>query len=128
MPTIVLSTEGVEKVFVDCLFKEGEDTSTHIAAEGIMMTVGFHPERIESHRAEIEAMLDELPDQFKASSGGGWSFLNACEDKHGNQWTSFHRSMDQLFMLGMAIGKVESQMPRELWSALPGGMPYYVID
>jgi len=127
MPTIVLDPERVEAIFLDCLFKDGEDTSNHIVAEGISRTVGLNPERVEGHKAEIEALLDELPDQFKATGGGGDSFLNACQDKHGNQWTGFHQRMEQLFQLGIAIGKVEYQLPRDVWSILPGGMPYLVV-
>lgn len=125
--TSILSSEQVNAIFIDCLFKDGEDTSNHIKAEGIVHTVGFHPGRLESHRAEIEAMLDELPEQFKQSGGGGWSFLNACNDKHGNQWTGLHLHMEQLFQLGIGIGKVQCQMPREMWLLLPGGVPYYVV-
>ncbi len=123
----ILTTEHVEKVFIDCLFKEGEDTSKHVKAEGIVTTVGFNPERLEIHKQEIEDMLNELPDQFKKSVGGGWSFLQACMDKHGNQWAE-HPTMEKLFQLGIAIGKVTCQLPREMWSSLPDGMPYYVID
>jgi len=123
-----LNPERVNEIFLDCLFRNGEDTSNHVKAEGITSTVGFHSGRLDSHKAEIEALLNELPDEFKKSGGGGWSFLNACNDKHGNQWTGFHQRMEQLFQLGIAIGKVESQLPREMWSALPGGMPYYVIN
>ena len=122
-----LKAEHVNAVFMDCLFRDGEDTSKYVKAEGIVRNVGFHPERLESHKAEIVAMLDELPEQFQEKSGDGWSFLNACMDKHGNQWTGFHRTMEQLFQLGIAIGKVKSLLPRKMWSALPGGMPYYVI-
>ncbi len=123
----VLDPERVNAIFIDCLFRDGEDTSNHIKAEGIVSNVGFHPERLQSHRAEIEAMLDELPDKFKKSGGGGWSFLNACNDKHGNLWTGLHLRMEQLFLLGIGIGKVQYQMPREMWSVLPGGMPYVVV-
>jgi hypothetical protein len=124
----ILNSEKVEAIFMDCLFKDGEDTSNHVRVEGIMSTVGFNPERLEIHRADIEAMLNELPDQFKKSGGGGWSFLNACDDKYGNQWTGFHQHMDQLFQLGVGLDKVQCQLPREMWSVLPGGMPYYVIN
>ena len=123
----VLDPERVSAIFTDCLFRDGEDTSNHIKAEGIVRNVGFHPERLQNHKAEIEAMLDELPDEFKKSGGGGWSFLNACNDKHGNQWTGLHQRMEQLFQLGIGISKVQYQMPREMWSVLPGGMPYLVV-
>lgn len=125
--TQVLGTQRVEKAFRACLFKDGEDTTNHVKVHGITTNVGFHPGRLKEHEAEIAEMLGELPDQFKESGGGGWSFLNACNDKHGHQWTSFHRTMEQLFQLGIGIGKVECQLPREMWGTLPGGMPYYVI-
>ncbi len=125
--TRILNAEQVNAVFMDCLFRDGEDTSKHVRAEGIIRNVEFHPERLESHRTEIVAMLNELPEKFQERGGGGWSFLNACNDKHGNQWTSFHQTMEQLFQLGIGIGKVKSLMPRKLWNILPGGMPYYVI-
>lgn len=124
-PTI--NPERVNEVFMDCLFREGEDTSQHVRAEGIVHTVGFHPGRLEEHRAEIEAWLAELPTEFRAREGGGWSFLNACNDRHGNQWTGLHQRMEQLFQLGIGLGLVACQMPRDMWAVLPGGMPYYVI-
>ena len=127
MSTTVLDPEKVNTIFMDCLFKEGEDTSKYVKAEGITMNVGFHPERLESHKAEIATMLEELPEDFKESGGGGMSFLNACKDKHGKQWTGLHQRMEQLFQLGIGVGKVKSLMPREMWGALPGGMPYYVV-
>jgi hypothetical protein len=121
----MLDPNRVEEIFVDCLADGRED---HVVAEGITCKVGLNPTRLENHRSEIEAMLDELPDEFKRSVGGGWSFLNACNDKHGNQWTGLHQRMEQLFQLGIGIGKVEAQLPRKMWAALPGGMPYYVIN
>lgn len=123
MPTFVLDPARVEAIFLGCLFKDGEDTSNHVAPEGITQTVKFNPDRVESHKAEIEALLDELPDQFKTGS----SFLSASEDKRGNQWTGFHHRVEQLFQLGMAIDKVEYQLPRDAWSILPGGMPFLVV-
>ncbi len=124
----ILSTERVEKVFLTCLFKNGEDHSKYVPAHGVTTNVGFHPGRIDERKTEIAEMLNELSDDFKESGGGGMSFLNACDDRHGNQWTSFHRTMEQLFQLGLATGKVTCLMPREIWDALPGGMPYYVVN
>lgn len=125
--TSVLTADHVGAVFHDCLFRDGEDTTNHVKAEGIVTNVGFHPERLEAHKQEIADMLAELPDEFKASSGGGWSFLNACNDRNGNQWADLHRTMEQLVLLGIATGLVEYQLPREMWTALPGGVPYFVV-
>lgn len=122
-----IDPQRVEKIFIDCLFRDGEDTSKHIKAEGISCNVGFHPERITRHKQEISALLDELPDEFKKSGGGGMSFLKACDDREGNQWTGLHKRMEQLIQLGIGIGKVECLMPRTMWATLPGGMPYYLV-
>ena len=122
-----LTTENVETVFMDCLFKDGENSVDAVIVEGIANKLGFHPERVKAHSTAIHSMLQQLPEQFQEKGGGGWSFLNACQDKNGNQWTDLHQRMEQLFCLGLAIGKVKRQLPREMWSALPGGMPYYVV-
>lgn len=124
-----LTAERVSKIFADCLFRDEElPPQEYVSAPGITTNVGFHPERIKGYKDEIVEMLAELPDEFQESGGGGWSFLNACNDKHGDQWTGMHRTMEQLFQLGLAVGKVTCQLPRESWSALPGGMPYYVVN
>jgi hypothetical protein len=126
--TTRLTSQKVNTIFDDCLFKEGEDSQTYIQAEGIVQTVRFHPERLKSHRAQIEALLLELPEGFQRSTGGGMSFLNACLDRHGDQWTDFQQEMEQLFLLGIAIGKAKCQTSRDLWKYMPGGVPYYVVE
>ena len=122
----MIDAARVTEIFTDCLFKEGEDTSVHIKVEGIMSTFGFHPERLKTHKEEIIEMLRQLPDDFHQKIGGGMSFLNACNDKEGVQWGE-HMNMDQLFCLGMGIGKVRSPLPKSLWNQLPGGMPYFTV-
>ena len=128
--TVVLDAQRVDEIFRDCLFQDGEDTTEHVVAEGIVNRFGFHPERLQSHREEVAALLDELPTEFRSSErggGGGWSFLNACNDRHGNQWTGLHQTMEQLVVLGVALGIVEYPLPREMWGALPGGVPFFII-
>ena len=38
-----------------------------------------------------------------------------------------HQACDALLCLGIAIGKAEISLPRELWEVLPGRMPYFHI-
>jgi hypothetical protein len=121
-----LKAERVHAIVTDCLFKDGEDTTGFIKAEGVRMTIGFHPGRLKSHEAEIERMLCELPEQFFQSTGGGWTFLNACMDREGRQWGE-HRDIDGLVVLGIGIGRVKYSMPRDMWNILPGGMPYFTV-
>ena len=123
----MLTAKKVDTIFRDCLFKDGEDITNYIKAEGLVHPVGFNPERLESHKVEIRELLMELPTEFMKSGGGGWSALNMVMDKHGNQWAE-HINMEQLVQLGEATGLVTCQLPRDLWSALPGGMPYYVVN
>ena len=122
-----LTSKNVTSIFEDCLFKDDENTSDPVIAEGIMSTFGFHKERLESYKDDIYSILSQLPSEFQANGGGGMSFLNACNNKQGKQWTGFHAVMEQLFVLGQAIGKVKCLMPRKMWKILPGGMPYYAV-
>lgn len=119
----ILNSEDVTETFIYC--RDPENGT--VEAEGIGLTVKFDASRLAEKKELIRQMLLELPDQFMKSKGGGWSFLNACDDKHGNQWTDYHAVMAQLFYLGAGIDMVEILLPRELWEVAPGGMPYYAV-
>ena len=122
-----LTAEKVDQIFMDCLFKERpQKGAEYIPGKGIMINVDFDPVKIEEHAETINELLHELPETFMEYNGGGYSFLAACEDKHGNHWGE-HNTMDKLFTLGFASGYAENLLPKELWSALPGGMPYIVV-
>jgi hypothetical protein len=54
------------------------------------------------------------------------SFLNACMTKDDNQWGE-HQNMEQLLALGIAIGYARILLPRNMWSVLPGGVPYFSV-
>lgn len=118
----MLTAKIVSEVFMDCLFKAGEDTSNAKIVEGVVATFGFNPDRLESHKAEIVALLAELPVEFSK----GWTFLNACLDRNGRQWGE-HTNIEQLVCLGIAVDKVAYCLPKDLWSVLPGGMPYFQV-
>jgi len=123
-----LTADNVEKIFMDCLFTKDEDPSAAVKVEGIVSNFGFHPDRLKSHEEDIYSMLKELPKEFQKDGGdGGWSFLNACNDKDGGQWTGLHQKMEQLFVLGIAIGKARWCMPKNMWKMFPGGMPYVTV-
>jgi len=125
-----LTAAAVEKILIDCLFNDEETAggtpAEIVKVEGIVTEFGFHPGRLASHRDAIKALLDELPQPFQAATGGGWSFLNACVDKNGEQWGE-HRNVEQLCALGIALGLAKWQFPRSMWPALPGGMPYFGV-
>jgi hypothetical protein len=120
-----LTSDNVEKIFKDCLFGEEENTEISVIAEGILFKVGFHPDRLEKNKPDIIELINQLPEEF--STGGGWSFIGMCNDKESNQWTGLQKIMDELLLLGVAIGKIIYCIPRDFWKILPGGMPYIRI-
>ena len=121
-----LTSENVKKVFDECLTETAEQENA-VKVEGIVRAFAFDSAKLKEHTESIFDMLRELPKEFMQNSGGGYSFLMACNDKDGNQWTGLHERMEQLFALGIGIEKVKCLLPRELWQALPGGVPYYVV-
>ena len=134
----LIDPEMVNKILFDCLYTddeiegcaEGEAPEGAVIVEGILHPFAFHPERLESHREEVQVMLWNLPREFlpiSAGGGGGWSFLNACQDANDVQWTGLHQTMDSLFVLGIGLGLAKWALPRETWVSLPGGMPYVQV-
>lgn len=117
-----LTSENVEKIFNRCSCETGDKKVI-----GVVREFSFDSNKLNENFDEISDMLHQLPENFMKDSGGGWSFLMACNDRSGEQWTGLHLRMEQLFAMGEAIGKVKSLLPREMWKALPGGVPYYVI-
>jgi len=121
-----LTSENVEAVFKDCLAEKKEGAQI---INGVVLKVAFDRSKVSDNRENILSMLSLLPEQFQVGIGGGWSFLNLCVDKAGQQWTDFHQMCDKLVCLGIAIGAVEFCFKqRELWQVFPGGMPYLTID
>jgi len=132
----MIDTEELHKVMRDSLYKEEEIAEPHtppqgaVVVEGLTMNFAFHPERLESHRAQIRDWLCQLPVQFRRENGGGWSTLNAVmlhpiED--GVQWGE-QMDMQELLCLGIGLGLAKWQLPRDYWSVLPGGMPYVELN
>lgn len=125
----MIESSRLNEIFEDCLFEEKEiENGIPIYEEkfvdGIVAIYGFNSNKILKHKEEISSMLDEMDITFKK----GWSFLNLCFDKDGNQWTGSHLTMEQLMCLGMAIGRVSyCTIDRDMWTVLPGGMPYIEI-
>ena len=136
---ILINSAEVERVFNECLVDEvdlsapqeaGEshpqDSMTFV--ESISSRIAFHTNILEHYRGQIGDWLKALPYQFHKNGGGGWSLLNGCVQENGEQWTDFQCNVERLFVLGMGLGEVKFFMDRKFWGALPGGVPYYVID
>lgn len=129
----MINAKTLNEMFLDCLFKADEIVDDKpiiepLIVEGVLGSFGFHAGRVKIHETEIIAMLKEMQPEFFKSTGGGWSFLNLCQDRNGNQWTDFHKTVNELICLGIAIKKVRYLLPREMWDCFPGGMPYVQIE
>lgn len=124
-----LTSENVNKIFMDCLFEEDkeENKKKAIMIEGLVAKFGLNPDAVKKHKKDIYSMLKQLPKNFQENGGGGWSFLNACNRKDGTQWTGLHSTMEQLVVLGIASGYVKYTLPRKMWEILPGGVPYFCV-
>jgi hypothetical protein len=121
-----LTAQNVNQLFLYLLFNDGEDTTSAVIAHGCVHNIGFHPGRLSEKRADILDMLSQLPIEFQKSGGGGYTFLNACLTANGDQWGD-QQVADQLLVMGIASRYAAILLPRELWSSLPGGVPYFVV-
>lgn len=97
-----------------------------VIGEGLSRKFGFNPKRLNTYKDEVFNMLMQLDDDFMHSKGGGMTFLKMPFDKEGNQWGE-HINAAELVALGTALGLVALPLPRDMWSALPGGVPYVVV-
>lgn len=124
----ILNPQKIAEIFKVCCQTSPDEKGEFTVVDGITLRVSFNKARLEEHKEMISQMLTELPIEFQESSkSGGMSFLNACYDKNGQQWTGAHRTMEQLFLLGIGIQKVVCVFPRQIWKVLPGGVPYYMV-
>lgn len=128
----MLDAKRVQEIMMDCLFTDDpKDEDMCISVYGIARCFGFIPEKIENHRDEIHEMMKELPDVFWDSNdnpngGGGYTFMNLPFDKNDHQWCE-QPTAELLMALGLATGYMEYMLPREVWIALPGSVPYVII-
>ena len=126
-----LTAENVQTIFRECSVQPDQSNEPHqdntVTAEGIVHKAVFRQDILDAHQDDIRALLAQLPEEFNESGGGGWSFLNACNNRQGEQWTGLHQAMEQLMLLGLATGMVTYLLPREAWKALHGNVPYFII-
>lgn len=98
-----------------------------LKVEGLVNNFAFDVGKIDENKSAIEDLLQLMPENFRKDVGGGWSFLQLCVDNNGEQWGE-HPDMEALVCLGIAADLAEYVLPRELWKALPGGVPYIAFN
>lgn len=127
----LIDPDAVDRAFKNCLYREEEVAGVQGVPEGAVLvpalqaTFGFHPGRLQEQRHLVESWLKALPRKFREE--GGDSFLNACMQENGTQWTGVHRRMEQLLSMAEGLGLAKQTYPRESWRRLPGGMPFYAV-
>jgi len=125
-----LTPDGVNTIMTKVLFTKDEATNgvpkDRKDVEGLVNSFSFHPERLKEAKPEIDALLAELPDNFRKDKGGGWSFLNGCEDRHGNLWTGLHSTIEALVCLGIGVDSA-SWLGKEMADIMPGAVPYFEV-
>lgn len=120
-----LTAENVERIHNLCVGEPNKKDTFFV--DGVKNIYWYNKGKIARYTKEVEDMLMQLPKTFRKSEGGGWSFLNMCMREDDVQWTGLHSTVEKLLCLGIACGKVKFLLPKNMWSILPGGMPYIVI-
>jgi len=125
-----LTSAAVQDILKTVLFKDEEMAGDQVPenavkVHGIVNLYAFHPERVAAAKPEIDALLSELPDNFHRTKGGGWTFLNACQDKYGDLWGQ-HQDIERLICLGIAVGSA-SWLMKDMMDVLPGNVPYLEV-
>lgn len=128
--------QTVHDAFISCLFNDDEvpaDGSLPEAAvvvETFRGKVGLHRDRLASKREEIAAIVRRLEPSFRRvgeGAGHGMSFMRLPFFADGEHWAE-HPTCDELLGLAFGLGMGGFLMPRKMWGALPGGMPYLWLD
>lgn len=133
-----LTAENVKATVMACLYDDSdivngavrEGAPAPVAVRSVMLSVGFNSEKLKTQVENIKSMLNDLSLDFfpvDQGGGGGHSFLSLCATKDGELWGQ-HRNCDELLALGMAAGFCTFLVERDLWRAMPGGMPYIQIN
>jgi hypothetical protein len=136
----MITVEAINKIMDDVMLTEEEaievradlnsipaNPDKYVVAEGIVHKFVFMKDRLEAHRSEVVDIINQLPNEFRKSGGGGWSFLNLCTDKDGNQWGEQHDA-EALYVIANGLGLAKTQMPKTMWGMFPGGVPYIVFE
>lgn len=120
---LFLDESRIEEIFFQCLVIE-ESNDPYVIVQSIAdKTYRFSTKQLEWHRLELLLMLDQLPPRFNK----GDSFLNAFFTRSEARWTSSPKAVEQVLVLGIAIGKVKYATPKKEWQNNRACLPHYLI-
>jgi len=100
------------------------DVPDSILIHGTLDVFSIDPSKVD--RTQVIDWLNQLDDAFMDNAGGGMSLMNMVETKDHELWGEQYHA-DQLYVLAAALGLAAYSLPRPVWPALPGGMPYITI-
>lgn len=109
------------------MFRKYEDPGGTLSVTFMRKQFKFE-EALADERPNLIAMINELPIEFLKNGGGGWSFLNVCVKRDGEQWTGLHMVMTQFVAMSAALGMAKELGTPDLWQLMPGAVPYVVFD
>ncbi len=121
----MIKFDEIEEALKDS-FADSEENPNLIKVEATINVYGLDKEKLETHREFVIETLKQLPPEFMKTTGGGWSLMNMVADKDGNQWGEQYMA-DALYVLANGLGLAAFTLPRAMWEALPGGMPYITV-
>lgn len=122
-----LTSQNVKDLFQKVLFNDGEDTTNYVPVQGITISMGLHPGRLEEIKPQVKELLEQLPKEFHKDHGGGTTFMSMPALADGSMWGE-QRNAQELLLMGLATGYLTYCLPREMWMVLPGGVPYVTFD
>ncbi len=98
-----LSLTAVNDHYTYCLHLPGDrDRPIPVKAHG--MNVLFDPRRLRERSGRLHDLFDRLHAMLWRTQGGDYQVL--CVDRDGRQWTTKRQIIDELFALGLALGRI----------------------
>ncbi len=112
-----LCDERVASIYEAVIATSSDDPNQIVHIDGIRGPVEFNRYRLKTYQNIIAAFLDSLPEDFREQSNGGCGGMTLLGGNHDRncgyrQWADQHQSIEHLFELGLAIGKVAYLDPR----------------
>lgn len=112
---MTLSPENVKDILQKVFFTTEEViqkvNKPENVVKGVRIICGFHPGRLTEATPNIIDLLSQLPSFF---SDKGGSLLEMSYNKDDIDWTFDFRLVDAFLCLGIAIGKVTLNIPKEI--------------
>lgn len=124
----MISAKEIRDIATECFFKKeemenGKPVVDPVIVEGIVRNYGFHPDRLKAKALRLKEIIQELNPSFYE----GWSFLNLPFDKDGAQWGE-QPDAEMLYCLCAGNDLAKYCFSRDMWDALPGGVPYIIFN